>query len=85
MLKPILNHDIEKALDMMKRLVKKYPDNEEFQINLGTAYREIGDFKKSKEIIDVGFKNLFRKRLNNEPVKNLIQFFLSMRVIKKIY
>ena len=79
----VLNHDIEKALDMMKRLVKKYPDNEEFQINLGTAYREIGDFKKSKEIIDVGFKNLFRKRLNNEPVKNLIQFFSQYASDKK--
>ena len=79
----VLNHDIEKALDLMKRLVKKYPDNEEFQINLGTAYREIGDFKKSKEIIDVGFKNLFRKRLNNEPVKNLIQFFSQYASDKK--
>ena len=71
----VLNHDIDKAIDLMEGLVKNYPNNEEFQINLATAYREIGDFKKSKKIVDIGFKNLFKKRLNNEPVKNLIQFF----------
>jgi tetratricopeptide (TPR) repeat protein len=79
----VLNHEIDKALDLMERLVKKHPNNEEFQINLGTAYKEIGDFKKSKEIIDVGFKNLFKKRLNNEPVKNLIQFFAQYASDKK--
>ena len=46
----VLNHNIEKAIDLMEGLVKDYPENEEFQINLATAYREIGDFKKSKKI-----------------------------------
>ena len=79
----ILNHDIDKAIDLMESLVKDYPNNEEFQINLATAYREIGDFKKSKKIVDIGFKNLFKKRLNNEPVKNLIQFFAQYASDKK--
>ena len=73
----VLNHEINKGIDLMKGLVNEHPNNEEFQINLATAYREIGDFKKSKEIVDVGFKTLFKRRLNNEPVKNLIQFFSS--------
>jgi tetratricopeptide (TPR) repeat protein len=71
----VLNHDIDKAIDLMEGLVNDYPNNEEFQINLATAYREMGDFRKSKKIIDIGFKTLFKRRLNNEPVKNLIQFF----------
>ena len=71
----VLSHNIEKAIDLMESLVEDYPDNEEFQINLATAYRESGDFKKSKMIINTGFKYLFNKRMKNEPVKNLIQFF----------
>ena len=61
----VLNHDINKAINLMERLVNEHPNNEEFQINLATAYREMGDFKKSKEIVDIGFKNLFERRLNN--------------------
>ena len=79
----VLNHNIEKAIDLMEDLVNKHPDNEEFQINLATAYREIGNFKRSKEMVDIGFKNLFKKRLNNEPVKNLIQFFAQFASDKK--
>ena len=69
---------------MMENLVKDFPNNEEFQINLATAYRENGEFKKSKKIVDTGFKKLFQKRLDGKPVKNLIQFFLNMQVIEKI-
>ena len=71
----ILNHEIDKAIELMAELVNKYPEDEEFQINLATAYREIGEFDKSKKIVNTGFKKLFGRRLNNEPVKNLIQFF----------
>ena len=79
----VLNHNIEKAIDLMEGLVNEHPDNEEFQINLATAYREIGSFEKSKEIVDIGFKTLFKRRLNNEPVKNLIQFFAQYASDKK--
>ena len=79
----VLNHDINKAINLMEGLVHKHPNNEEFQINLATAYRERGDFKKSKEIVDIGFKTLFERRLNNEPVKNLIQFFAQYASDKK--
>ncbi len=79
----VLNHNIEKAIDLMEGLVNEHPDNEEFQINLATAYREIGDFERSKEIVNIGFKNLFKRRLNNEPVKNLIQFFSQYASDKK--
>ena len=79
----VLNHEINKGIDLMKGLVNEYPNNREFQINLASAYREIGDFKKSKEIVDIGFKTLFKRRLNNEPVKNLIQFFAQYASDKK--
>ena len=79
----VLNHDINKAINLMEKLVNEHPNNEEFQINLATAYREMGDFKKSKEIVDIGFKNLFERRLNNEPVKSLIQFFAQYASDKK--
>ena len=79
----VLNHNINKAIELMEKLVNNHPNNEEFQINLATAYREIGDFKKSKEIVNVGFKTLFKRRLNNEPVKNLIQFFAQYASDKK--
>ena len=54
----VLSHNIEKAIDLMESLIEDYPDNEEFQINLATAYRESGDFKKSKMIVNTGFKYL---------------------------
>ena len=79
----VLNHDMDRAINIMEDLVKDYPNNEEFQINLATAYREMGDFEKSKNIVDIGFKTLFKRRLNNEPVKNLIQFFAQYASDKK--
>ncbi len=79
----VLNHNIDKAINLMEDLVNKHPDNEEFQINLATAYREIGNFERSKEIVDIGFKTLFKRRLKNEPVKNLIQFFAQYASDKK--
>ena len=74
---------MDRAINIMEDLVKDYPNNEEFQINLATAYREMGDFEKSKNIVDIGFKTLFKRRLNNEPVKNLIQFFAQYASDKK--
>ena len=62
----------------MEKLTNDYPDNEDFQINLATAYREIGDFKKSKKIVNTGFKNLFSKRINNEPVKESDSIFWTI-------
>ena len=70
----VLNHNVEKAIELMEDLLDKFPSDEEFQINLA-YFGEIGNFAKSKNIIDTGFKSLFNKRQNNERVKNLIQFF----------
>ncbi len=71
----ILNHEIDMAINLMEVLVKKNNNNEEFQLNLATAYRESGQFKKSKKIVDTNFKKLFEMRMQGSPVKNLIQFF----------
>ena len=31
--------------------MKKFPDNDDFKLNLSSAYREIGEFEKANKII----------------------------------
>ena len=71
----ILNHKLDDGIKFLEGLTKKYPNEEDFLFNLATAYRENGEFGKSKKIIDTRFKYLFQKLKEGEVVKNLNQYF----------
>ena len=75
------NNQPDEAIKMLERLTLDYPDNDDFKIDLSTAYREMGEIEKSNLISYAGFKKNFRKisylwgytrnkesRLNNEKV-----------------
>ena len=71
----ILNHNLEQAIQLINDLVKKYPENDDFIINLTTAYRENGEIDKSKKIVNKRFKLLFKRVKDGERVQNLNLFF----------
>ena len=75
------NNQPDEAIKMLERLTLDYPENDDFKIDLSTAYREMGEIEKSNLISSAGFKKNFRKisyllgytrnkesRLNNEQV-----------------
>ena len=71
----ILNHNLEQAIKLITDLVKKYPENDDFIINLATAYRENGEIDKSKKIVNERFELLFRRVKDGERVQNLNLYF----------
>ena len=56
----IINNRPEEAIDILEKLNKNFPDNDNFKHNLSTAYREIGEFKKANIISSEGFKNDYK-------------------------
>ena len=56
----IINNRPEEAIDILEKLNKNFPDNDNFKHNLSTAYREIGEFKKANKISSEGFKNDYK-------------------------
>ena len=56
----IINSRPEEAIDILEKLNKNFPDNDNFKHNLSTAYREIGEFKKANKISSEGFKNDYK-------------------------
>ncbi len=56
----IINNRPEEAIDILEKLNKNFPDNDNFKHNLSTAYREVGEFKKANKISSEGFKNDYK-------------------------
>ena len=56
----IINSRPEEAIDILEKLNKNFPDNDNFKHNLSTAYREVGEFKKANKISSEGFKNDYK-------------------------
>ncbi len=56
----IINNRPEEAIDILEKLNKNFPNNDNFKHNLSTAYREIGEFKKANKISSEGFKNDYK-------------------------
>ena len=71
----ILNHNLEQAILLISDLVKKYPENDDFIINLATAYRESGEIEKTKQIVNERFKILFKRVKRGDRVQNLNLYF----------
>lgn len=57
----IINNRIEEGIKYFEDLCNNNPDRFDFKSNLASALKEIGDFKKSKEIIDEGFNKNFKR------------------------
>ena len=56
----IINNQVEKAIDLLTKLNKDFPDNDNFRYDLATAYREMGEFKKANKLTTDGFKKDYK-------------------------
>ena len=56
----IINNQVEKAIDLLTKLNKDFPDNDNFRYDLSTAYREMGEFKKANKLTTDGFKKDYK-------------------------
>ena len=56
----IINNQVEKAIDLLTKLNKDFPDNDNFKYDLSTAYREMGEFKKANKLTTDGFKKDYK-------------------------
>ena len=57
----IINNRIDEGINLLEELCKNNPERLDFKANLATAFKEIGDFKKSKKIIDEVFPQNFKR------------------------
>ncbi len=57
----IINNRIDEGINLLEELCKNNPERLDFKANLVTAFKEIGDFKKSKKIIDEVFPQNFKR------------------------
>ena len=89
----IINSRPEEAIDILEKLNKNFPDNDNFKHNLSTAYREIGEFKKANKISSEGFKNDYKniayllgytKDKNNKLKKEHIKYYDQLLAEKEL-
>ena len=57
----ILNDRIDEGIDIFQEICDEYPERADFKANLATALKEIGEFEKSKNIIDTWFNKDFKR------------------------
>ena len=69
----VINGKMKDAINILENLCEARPDLDDFKINLASAYKEAGEFVKSKKIIDEGFNKNFRE----------VGFFVSYASDKK--
>ncbi len=89
----IINSRPEEAIDILEKLNKNFPDNDNFKHNLSTAYREIGEFKKANKISSEGFKNDYKniayllgytKDKNNKLKEEHIKYYDQLLAEEKL-
>ena len=56
----MINNQPEMAIDLLEKLNEEFPDNDDFKVNLSSAYREMGEFEKANKISSEGFKKNYR-------------------------
>ena len=69
----IINGKMKEAIEILEEICREKPDFNDFKINLASAYKEAGEFKKAKKIIDDCFKNNFKE----------VSFFVSYAADKE--
>ena len=57
----VLNDKIDEGIKIFKKICDENPDRSDFKANLATALKEIGEFEESKKIVDLGFKQNFKR------------------------
>tara|TARA_B100001121_G_scaffold306624_1_gene326460 strand:+ start:919 stop:2619 length:1701 start_codon:yes stop_codon:yes gene_type:complete len=57
----ILDDRIDEGIDIFQEICEEYPERADFKANLATALKEIGEFEKSKNIIDTWFNRDFKR------------------------
>jgi len=72
----MINNQPEMAIDLLEKLNEEFPDNDDFKVNLSSAYREMGEFEKANkissegfEITDEGEKIFFKGKSNLKLIK----------------
>ncbi len=56
----VINNQPEEAIDILEKLNQEFPTNDDFKVNLSSAYREIGEFEKANRISTEGFKKDYK-------------------------
>lgn len=56
----MINNQPEMAIDLLEKLNEEFPDNDDFKVNLSSAYREMGEFEKANQISSQGFKKDYK-------------------------
>ena len=56
----VLNDRIDEGIKIFQQICDENPDRSDFKANLATALKEIGEFKESKKIVDLGFQENFK-------------------------
>ena len=64
----ILNSQLDEAIGILEQCIKDNPNDNDTALNLSTAYKEQGDFKKANIIVEKLFNNDFK------TIKNLVAF-----------
>ncbi len=57
----VLNDRINTGIKIFREICQKHPERSDFKANLATALKEIGEFEESKKIIDIGFRENFKR------------------------
>ena len=69
----VINGKMKEAINILEDICKARPEFDDFKINLASAYKEAGEFLKSKKIIDEGFNKNYKE----------VSFFVSYASDKK--
>ncbi len=64
----ILNSQLDEAIGILEQCIKDNPNDNDTALNLSTAYKEQGDFKKANRIVQKLFNNDFK------TITNLVAF-----------
>ena len=57
----VLNNKIDEGIKIFQQICDENPERSDFKANLAAALKEIGNFEESKKIIDLGFKQNFKR------------------------
>ena len=56
----VINNQPEEAIGILEKLNQEFPTNDDFKVNLSSAYREMGEFEKANHISTEGFKKDYK-------------------------
>ena len=59
----VINNQPEQAIEILEKLNEVISDNDDFKLNLSSAYREMGEIEKANKISSEGFKKDYKKVL----------------------